>query len=151
MVLLGAGGASRAIALQALSERVNKVFVANRSVDRGAEFVRELGEGAEFVQLNDRVVLARALAQSKLVVNATSAGLDDQAPPVLTAQEMHNELLVFDTVYGQGANKLMREAQKAGVKWCDGLQMLLYQGIGAFQLWTNEQAPKEVMSQTLQL
>jgi shikimate dehydrogenase len=149
MVLLGAGGASRAIALQALSEGVAKVYVANRSRERGKELVLSLGRAAEFMDLSDRRALVNTLSHSRLVVNATSAGLDGSAPPILTAKEMHPKLLVFDTIYGPGAEKLRLEAKRAKVLWCNGLRMLLHQGASASHLWTCKSAPLEMMLEAL--
>ena len=94
--------------------------------------------------------LAKALASVDLVVNATSAGLDPKEPPVLPAQLLSPNLLVFDTVYGPGCAKFRSEVETAGARWSDGLGMLLHQGAAAFSLWTRREAPIEIMRDALQ-
>jgi shikimate dehydrogenase len=94
--------------------------------------------------------LEAAVREVDLVVNATSAGFDPKLPAILPARMMPSSLLVFDTVYGAGCEKLRREVETANAKWSDGVGMLLHQGAEAFTLWTGRDAPLEVMRQALQ-
>jgi shikimate dehydrogenase len=94
--------------------------------------------------------LEKVLREVDLVVNATSAGLDEKAPPILPARILPPGLLVFDTVYGAGSAKLREEAKTAGAGWCDGLGMLLHQGAAAFTIWTGREAPLKIMREALQ-
>jgi shikimate dehydrogenase len=161
ILLLGAGGAGRAIATQALLEKCPLLLIANRKAGRALELVNHLdgqfstGPLARTPQ-NLRSIgwrdeeLAGALRETDLVVNATSAGLDPAAPPVLAARLLRPETLVFDTVYGAGCAKFRREAEAAGAKWCDGRGMLLHQGAAAFSLWTGREAPLPIMREALE-
>ena len=161
ILLLGAGGAGRALATQAILERCPELIVANRNGRRAQELLVHLN--AQFTTgplartpQNLRAIrwheadLAAALQQVDLVVNATSAGLDPKVPAILPARLLPAGLLVFDTVYGAGAEKLRREVETAGAKWSDGLGMLLHQGAAAWTLWTGRDAPLEIMRQALQ-
>ena len=161
ILLLGAGGAGRAIATQAILERCPELIVANRNARRAQELLDHLN--AQFstgplarTSQNLRAVrwhepdLEAALRQVDLVVNATSAGLDPKEPAILPARIMPAGLLVFDTVYGAGCEKLRREVEIAGAQWSDGLGMLLHQGAAAWTLWTGREAPLEIMRQALQ-
>ena len=156
ILLLGAGGAGRGIATQALLEKCPQLLIANRNRARAEELCASLA--AQFPDLASRVrvvpweekALGAALRESDLVVNATAAGLDEKAGPVLEARLLRPELMVFDTVYGAGAEKLRVEAEAAGARWCDGLGMLLHQGAAAFSLWTQRAAPLEEMRASLQ-
>ncbi len=85
-----------------------------------------------------------------MIVNATSAGLDPDSPPVLTASLLPADMLVFDTVYGAGCAKFRREVETAGAKWSDGLAMLRHQGAAAFSLWTQREAPLKIMRDALE-
>jgi shikimate dehydrogenase len=160
ILLLGTGGAGRAIATQALLEKCPSLLMINRNPARGQELLDHLnkqfssGPQARTPQ-NLRAVswtgtnLEAALREVDLVVNATSAGLDPKAPPVLSAQMIPATLLVMDTVYGHGCAKLKAEVEAAGAKWADGLGMLLHQGAAAFSLWAERSAPVEIMREAL--
>ena len=160
ILLLGTGGAGRAIATQAILEKCPELIVANRDPKRAGELVGHLN--AQFsagplarTPQNLRAVgwdepkLEAVLREVDLVVNATSAGLDPKAPPILPARMLPAHLLVLDTIYGAGCAKLRQEVETAGAKWSDGLGMLLHQGAAAWTLWTGREAPLEIMRQAL--
>lgn len=160
ILLLGTGGAGRALATQAILEKCPELIVANRDPGRAQELLTHLN--AQFsagplarTPKNLRAVrwfekdLAAALREVDLVLNATSAGLDPKAPAILPARILPANVLVFDTVYGAGCEKFRREVEAAGARWSDGLGMLLHQGAEAFSLWTKEEAPLEIMRQAL--
>ncbi len=156
ILLLGAGGAGRAIATQALLEKCPELIIANRHAGRAQELLHHLQ--AQFPNRNPQDLraiawtepeLETALRETDLVVNATSAGLEPDAPPVLSASILPSNLRVFDSVYGPGSTKLRQEVETAGAQWSDGLGMLLHQGAAAFSLWTKRDAPVEIMRQAL--
>ena len=160
ILLLGAGGAGRALATQAISDKCPQLIVANRNGKRAQELLLQLNEQFSKGPLartpqNLRAIrweekeLETALREVDLVLNATSAGLDPKAPPVISAQLIPANVMVFDTVYGPSSEKFRREVEAAGAKWSDGLGMLLHQGAAAFSLWTGREAPLEVMRQAL--
>jgi shikimate dehydrogenase len=160
ILLLGTGGAGRALATQAILDKCPELIIANRDAGRGREVLDYLN--AQFssgplarTPQNLRAArwsekeLAAALLEVDLVLNATSAGLDPKAPAVLPARIIPPGVLVFDTVYGAASEKFHREVKEAGAKWSDGLGMLLHQGAEAFTLWTGREAPLDVMRQAL--
>ncbi len=156
ILLLGAGGAGRGIATQALLEQCPQLLIANRNIARADGLLGQLrtqfpsAEGNVRVVPWDETALEAALDESDLVVNATAAGLDSKQPAVLPARLLRPGLMVFDTVYGAGAEKLRLEAAAAGARWCDGLGMLLHQGAEAFSIWTKRAAPLVEMRAALQ-
>jgi shikimate dehydrogenase len=157
ILLLGAGGAGRAIATQALLEKCPQVLIANRDGARAKELLGHLQtQFSARTEQNLRAVrwfepeLKAALEESDLVVNATAAGLDPKAPSILPARLLRPELLVFDTVYGPSCAKFRSEVETAGARWSDGLGMLLHQGAAAFSLWNQRDAPLEIMRAALQ-
>jgi shikimate dehydrogenase len=160
ILLLGTGGAGRALATQAILEKCPELVIANRDPGRAQEVLDHLN--AQFnsgpyarTPKNLRAVrwfekeLAAAMGEVDLVLNATSAGLDPKAPPVLPARIIPAGLMIFDTVYGAACDKLRAEVLAAGAKWSDGLGMLLHQGAEAFSIWTGRAAPLDVMRQAL--
>ena len=69
--------------------------------------------------------------------------------PIATAENMHEELVVFDAVYNPNETVLLKEAIKAGAKPVYGIKMLLYQGAESFKIWTGQDAPIDVMENAL--
>jgi len=160
ILLLGTGGAGRAIATQALLEKCPELIVANRDPKRAQELLGHLNDQFSSGPLartpqNLRAIrwveseLVTVLRHIDLVVNATAAGLDPKAPPILAASLLPASLLVMDTVYGAGCEKFRQEVETSGARWSDGLGMLLHQGAAAFSLWTGREAPLEIMREAL--
>ncbi len=161
ILLLGTGGAGRALATQAILDKCPELIIANRDPGRAQEVLDHLnGQFASGplarTPKNLRSVrwfekeLAAALHEVDLVLNATSAGLDPKALPVLPARIIPAGVMVFDTVYGAASDKFRAEVETAGAKWSDGLGMLLHQGAEAFSLWTGRNAPLDVMRRALE-
>jgi shikimate dehydrogenase len=91
-------------------------------------------------------IIESELAKAKVLVNATSIGLNSDESPV-PGEILGPELLVLDLIYAQ--TRLLREAAAAGCVTSDGETMLLHQGAAAFTLWTGQPAPLEVMGAAL--
>jgi shikimate dehydrogenase len=150
ILVLGAGGAGRAVATQALLEKCPRVTIVNRNAGRARTLADELKASLKReVEVETWDHLPAALAEADLIVNATSAGLGPDAPAVLSRRLIGDRHLVFDTVYGVGSAKFREETEAAGARWSDGLGMLLHQGAAAFSLWTGHEAPLEVMREAL--
>lgn len=146
VVLLGAGGAARAI-LHALltAGEVEEVVLLNRTVARAEALAEQMG-GAGRVRvgpLADR----GALQDAGLVINATSVGLapDVEASPIADGSLLHAGMVVLDIVYKPLETRLLRQARAAGARAVDGLGMLVHQGARAFQIWTGVTPPVAVM------
>jgi len=91
-------------------------------------------------------IIEAELAKTKLLVNATSIGLTNDASPV-PAEALHGDLLVLDLIYSR--TKLLRDAEAAGATVAGGELMLLHQGAAAFTLWTGQPAPLDLMQTKL--
>jgi shikimate dehydrogenase len=150
IVVLGAGGASRAISY-ALAERGADLTILNRRQELDwAENIagligRELGRPVRVLELR-RDLLAGALAGADVLVNATSVGMSPNGdaspvPPGLLRQD----LTVFDVVYNPIETRLLKEAAAAGARTVSGIDMLAWQGALAFELWTGRPAPVDLM------
>lgn len=143
-VMLGAGGSARAVGL-ALLRAGATLGVYNRTAERAAALVRGLGRYGKVVVISE-ADLERAVRRAALVVNTTSVGHETYAPGAspLPPGVLPRELVV-DIVYRPAQTPLLQAAQEAGLRAQNGLAMLAFQGAEAFELWTGQAAPVEVM------
>jgi len=148
MLLLGAGGAAKAIAFQAVQEKTELVIL-NRTQEKAKQLAKLLNKTFG-TKVKGRSLLAEDLKEeletTDILVNATSVGMspDVNASPV-PAELIHSDLCVMDIVYNPLETKLLEDAKTAGATIVSGLEMLLYQGAVAFEIWTNCPAPVDVM------
>lgn len=147
MVILGAGGAAKAIAYQATQD-VGELVILNRTAGKAkklAEMLKGLGAKVKAGTLSlDN--LNEELCTTNILINATSAGMypNIESSPVPSGL-LHSDLCVMDIIYKPLETKLLKDAKSAGAKVVSGLEMLLRQGAVAFEIWTNYPAPLEVM------
>ena len=152
VLLLGAGGAARAVLVAMARLGADHVTVANRTLPRAAvlaELARSWGLAARAVLLDDQP-LSRERADSSwdLIVNATSMGMrhsQAEGELAMAAALIPSGALVYDLVYNPPVTPLLEAAKAAGAQTLPGLPMLVYQGAEAFTLWTGIEAPTEVM------
>ncbi len=148
VVLLGAGGAARAIAFS-LARAGARLTIANRTVPRAQALAsaveQKLSTNVKVASLN-RAELTKALKNVDVLINATSVGMHPKIDKTLVrANMMRRGLVVYDIVYKPLRTKLLREARRAGGKTIDGLGMLVHQGALAFEIWTGKRAPIKIM------
>jgi len=150
-VILGAGGAARAVVFALLGEGINSVAVANRSEERAEELAaaaRRVASRAEVMSLPWSSLSQDALFGCDLLVNCTSVGMkhtDLEGRSPLGAELIPPRALVCDLVYNPVETPLLEAARKTGAKTLEGLSMLVYQGAASFEMWTGKEAPLEVM------
>ncbi|MGI9953188.1 shikimate dehydrogenase [Moorellaceae bacterium AZ2] len=152
-LVLGAGGAARAVAFTLAQAGCAALTLANRNRDRARELARALEEaccpGVDIFPLEDRA-LAEVLPGVDLVINTTSVGMNPYREEVpFNPDLLQPHHLVYDVVYNPPETRLLEAARRRGCSVIPGLSMLLYQGAEAFTLWTGREAPLEVMRKTL--
>jgi shikimate dehydrogenase len=130
-LVLGAGGAARAIAWGLADAGAARIVIANRTPAR-AEATAAAVPGAETWDWND---LAGAFAQADLIVNATSLGLAGAASPDWPIHAAPAHAIVADAVYKPLETPLIAAARARGLATVDGLGMLIHQGARAFEIW----------------
>ena len=150
VVILGAGGASRAVSF-ILAERGANLVILNRLLEldwavelagRISQVLKKEVKALELTQEN----LATAIGKADILVNATSVGMNpniDETP--VPARLLKPDLIVFDIVYNPIKTRLLAEAEEAGAETISGLDMLVWQGALAFEMWTDLKAPVELM------
>ena len=152
VLIIGAGGSAKAVALALAHRGVSAITIANRTIERAqglAGLVAGLGPRVEAVPLSPTAkAFLAAATEADLLVNCTSLGMkhgpDAEASPI-PAEHIPSGALVYDLVYNPGETPFLREAAKAGAATLGGLPMLVYQGAAAFEFWTGREAPVDVM------
>jgi shikimate dehydrogenase len=149
-VVLGAGGGARAVVYGLITEGFQRIVVFNRHLHRAESMVKHFGRTAAHMELRampwHESIIESELAKAKVLVNATSIGLTDDATPI-PAEIIPPDLLVLDLIYKR--TTFLRDAESAGAAVSDGELMLLHQGAAAFTLWTGKPAPLELMQRKL--
>lgn len=152
VVVLGAGGAARAITVELALAGAALVTVVNRTPERGQALVELLNErtpaAAVFAPWEGAYTLP---AGTDLLVNATSIGLFPEvtAKPDLAYEGIRPGMTVCDVIPNPPHTPFLKEAEARGARTLDGLGMLVYQGAIGFEMWTGQAAPVEVMRRAL--
>ncbi|MCF0185404.1 MAG: shikimate dehydrogenase [Bacteroidaceae bacterium] len=158
ITLLGAGGAATAIAMQAGLDGVAEISIFNRDDDffvRAEENAARLNEKtqckAKAFRLEDTETLRREIANSAMLVNATSCGFGCQfnESPIPDATFLRKHLMVADVIYSPAETHLLAMAKAVGCPCMNGIGMMLYQGAAAFKMWTGKNMPIEAVKKAL--
>lgn len=152
LLLLGAGGAARAIAFHAAQE-AKELTVLNRTVEKAEEFAERLSMRFDKSVKGDSLspgTIRRELDDSDLLVNATSVGMQSHvAESLVDAELLRPSLCVMDAIYDPVETKLVRDAKSAGANAINGVEMLIHQAAASFEIWTNHRAPVAVMKEAV--
>ena len=149
MVLLGAGGAAKAILAQAILDGVSQVsvFVRSASIEKTRPYLEKIqnatGFRVDLFALEDVQDLQDSITKADLLVNATSVGMDGASQPIPTSIVLPEKLLVADVIYQPFETPFLKWARNQGNQSINGLGMLLYQAAEAFQLWTGKEMPTD--------
>jgi shikimate dehydrogenase len=147
VTMLGAGGAARAVAFTLAEKGVKEIRILNRSREKAALLAEHVGSIVP-TKVLDAADGKAAVADTTLLVNTTSIGMHphvDEMP--IPAEWLHADLIVSDLIYNPLETKLLKEARQIGAKVHSGVGMFVNQGALAFELWTGEQAPSDLMRQ----
>ena len=148
VLLLGAGGAAKAIAFS-LAEEVGELVILNRAPEKAKELAEALRRIFKNKIVGDSLspdAITKNLQDSDVLINATSVGMyPDSNQSIVAPQRLKSDLSVMDIVYNPVETKLARDAKAAGAKVISGVEMLIYQGAASFKIWTGRSAPVEVM------
>ena len=148
VVILGAGGAARAITVVALQDGAAEIVLANRHIERARDLLNDLSGLAEDVPIRAVELSAdpvrTALATATVVINATSVGMRSRESP-LDPDLLPRSGLVVDIVYNPRRTALLEGARRRGAVVVEGLGMLVHQAAAAFEIWTGRPAPVQQM------
>ena len=158
MTLLGAGGASTAILVQAALDGVKEISVFLRKTSRfyaraeaiAEALLKETGCKITLCDFNDHDQLKAELTDSTILVNGTSIGMAPNADecPIPDASFLPDGIIVSDIIYNPKETKLLAMAREKGLPYFNGTYMLLYQGAEAFRLWTGHEMPVDLIKES---
>ncbi len=148
IVFIGSGGAARSIAY-ILSEDAKKIvltdIVEERAVTVAKEITKNMGANVKGKLASDKV-LADEIKHADLLINATPIGMyPKEGNSPISKDLLHQELFVFDVIYNPMETQLMKEAAEIGCKTLSGLDMLINQGVIAFEWWTGKTPNSKLM------
>jgi len=142
IVLIGAGGAARAIGF-CIKKEGGKITVINRSIDKGERFAEELS--ADYRPLNDIGKIS-----CDILINTTPVGMTPHTDGIPVKKSYLEEgMVVMDIIYNPLKTRLLSEAEKAGCITIDGVSMFVYQGAFQFEIWTGIKAPVDIMKKAV--
>jgi shikimate dehydrogenase len=155
-VILGAGGAARAVSFALVQEKLSSLVIANRSLVRAEALVDYLRRYVVSKEMHTELAgsslrdskLRQTVQHCQLIVNCTTLGTryssqEGQSP--LAAEWIPKGALVYDLVYNPLQTPLLRMAKEAGASALGGFHMLVYQGAASFKLWTGREASIDIM------
>ena len=160
VLVLGGGGAARAIALQCAKENCERLVLANRTFDKAKKLAHDLLDffagpkvfgpvpRLQAIPLEEPAVRFQ-IGHVDLIVNATPIGLNRADSSPIPARLLAPHLMIYDTIYSCERTPFVSAAIEAGARGANGLSMLLHQGALAFEIWFQREAPLEVMRKAL--
>ena len=156
IIILGAGGAARAIAIQMALEGAKSIIIANRTLERGKKLAKYIcsklkaqsSKLLKAVSLNDSSLIGY-FREADIIINTTSVGMKNGDTPLFPYDYISDRNLVCDIVYKPIETKLLKEASARGARILNGLGMLVYQGSLSFKIWTGHEMPVEIVRKVL--
>jgi shikimate dehydrogenase len=131
-LVLGAGGAARAVVFGLLERGIGRILLVNRTAERAAALRTQFGDRVTLARWSD---LDRLMPEASLLVNTTSLGMAGQPPLTIDLVRLPANAVVSDLVYVPLETALLAAARSRGLRAVDGLGMLLHQAVGGFQRW----------------
>ncbi len=138
VLVIGAGGAARAIIYGLLQEGANKILIANRTAERAESLAAHFGKKCEVIKWE---ALDTRIGEVTMLVNSTTLGMKGQPALELPLRLLSKNALVSDIVYAPLTTSLLQKAKRRGNPTVDGIGMLLHQARPGFEAWFGK-APK---------
>ncbi len=148
VLLLGAGGAARAIVAGFAKEKAKIITIANRTIEKAntlSEFAKSIGLDAVPVKIQD---VGDTAKNYDIIVNATSIGLQNE-PSVISLKGINEKTIVYDIVYMPMNTDFIKKAKEENATIIYGYEMLLGQAVRAFEIWHGIEAPYNAMKKAL--
>ena len=151
-VIIGAGGAARAVVAGLIEYGIEEIIVGARSAAKAQEFVELFPAGTKIEGCNwESEVFTQGLQHCDVLINCTPIGMSskEEAELPINWQQVKTDAAVCDLIYNPPLTKFLAQAEEQGHVIMNGTGMLIEQGALAFELWTGQKAPREIMSEIL--
>jgi len=148
VLLLGAGGAARAIVTAMVKEKAGKITIVNRTLENAnklAEFAKKIGGNVDTVSMQEANEL---ITNYKFIINSTSIGMRNEPSPIST-ENISKDSIVYDIVYQPINTDFIKKSKENGATIIYGYEMLLSQAACSFEIWHKTEAPYDVMKKAL--
>ena len=153
VVVAGAGGASRAISFYIAKYGAESLTILNRNQAKAESLASDVSDSGLIGEVaSDSInAIGNYMESADVLIDTTPLGMHPNIndEPIVKADMMDEDLVVFDAVYNPNETVLIKEAIKANAKPVYGIKMLLYQGAESFKIWTGKTAPVDVMEKAL--
>lgn len=139
--IIGAGGAARAISVKIAKEGAGKIYIANRTPSKALEIADMVNENvssvAEHLDISDART-SKVFSSSGIIINTTTVGMypNMDVSPIEASFVFSKEQIVYDVIYNPKKTRLLTIAEEKGCTVVNGIGMLFYQGVSAFEIWT---------------
>lgn len=146
--VIGAGGAARAVVWALAKNGAKAIIVVDKIKEKADELANTFSFLCDVKHVSGEGDWADYIKASDILINASPVGMKDTDPSPVDIKLLHRGLSVFDLIYNKHT-RLVRSAKLKGLKACGGFGMLLYQGVLAYQIWTDKKAPVSIMRNAL--
>jgi shikimate dehydrogenase len=154
IVVIGCGGAGRAVIAALIWEpdtHANKIYIyenSDKALESAKEHFSKFSITKEKLEFISKDKIPDVIKKCKLLVNTTPIGMKEEDTSPIDKKLLHKDLSVYDVVYNR-ETELIKDARLLGLRCSGGSGMLLYQGAHAFEFWTGQKAPVDVMREAL--
>ena len=149
--ILGTGGASRAATVGLIQAGIKEINYFSRNIINASEMINSMSHSFPEIKLNSyQIQVIRDLSELAILVNCTPIGMRgnsmDQMPiSILDLEKLNKSAIVYDVIYNPTKTLLLQNAEKLGLKTANGLDMLIYKGAKALEIWTDKKPDTQTM------
>lgn len=147
ILMIGAGGAARGVAITLANKGARQITIANRTKSKAVQLAADCGTSARAMTLNE---VQAKLTEFDIIINSTSIGMTPNVGQMpMSLETISRDTLVCDLIYSPMKTRFLSEAEKKHASIMNGMGMFIHQGAIAFEYWTGLDAPVDIMEQAI--
>lgn len=153
ILIIGAGGASKAIAFTLINEKINSLTIANRSQDNAEKLIKNIKKQTEFTNIKYQSITDahKIINNMDIIINTTPIGMypNHEVEPPIKTDNISSKHVVMDIIYNPLETQLLKQAKQKGASTINGTSMLINQGLVSFEIFTGQKATYESFEEAL--